>query len=141
MKTHNRAADAAVGYAADPMGRGIAYVALATGTATGVVRVPFTVKPLGALEGRENGYGAILAVATELRKRGYGRVALRLADEVVVDQLSGRRDVPPALGLPYVKARCALNGFASARVVRAEARDVADLEVRARAEVTLHVAA
>ena len=49
--------------------------------------------------------------------------------------------VPPALAMPYVKARCALNGFLAAHVERADAREVADLEARARAELQLRTAA
>jgi hypothetical protein len=43
--------------------------------------------------------------------------------------------------MPYVRARCALNGFAAARVERADPREIADLEGRARAELQLRTAA
>ena len=137
----NRAADAAVGYAADPTGRGLAYAAIATGTGTAVVRVPFQAAPLALFGGREFGYAAVNAIAAELRRRGFGRIRLRVADEEVVRDLASPRIVPPALAMPYVRARCALNGFPAARVERADRREIADLEARARAELQLRTAA
>jgi len=137
----NRAADAAVGYAADAAGRGLAYAAIATGTQTAVVRVPFQTTPLALYGGREFGFAAVHAVAGELRRRGFGRIRLRVADEDVVADLAGPRIVPPALAMPYVRARCTLNGFPAARVERADAREIADLEARARAELQLRTAA
>jgi hypothetical protein len=137
----NRAADATVGYAADATGRGLAYAAIATGTQSGVVRVPFQALPLALYGGREFGYAAVVAVANELRRRGYGRVRLRLSDEEVVRDLASPRIVPPALAMPYVRARCSLNGFPVARVERADRREIADLEARARAELQLRTAA
>ena len=137
----NTAADVLVGFAYDGSGRGIAYATLATGNASGVVRVPFSATPLALYQGREFGYAAVAAVGAELRKRGYARIRVRMADERVVRDLASPAVVPPALGMPYVRARCALNGFASARVERAEPRDIADLEGRARAELQLRTAA
>lgn len=137
----NRAADVAVGYASDRTGHGIAYATLATGTERGVLRIPFTAAPLAIHEGREFGYAAIAAVGAELRRRGFGRIRVRLADDDVVGDLTGRHTVPPALAMPYVKTRCLLNGFTSARVERADPREVADLEGRARAELQLRTAA
>jgi hypothetical protein len=137
----NRAADAAVGYSADATGRGLAYAAVATGTRSGVVRVPFQASPLALYGGREFGYAAVQAVATELLRRGFSRVRFRLADEEVVRDLASPRIVPPALAMPYVRARCSLNGFTAARVERADRRETADLEARARAELQLRTAA
>jgi hypothetical protein len=137
----NRAADVTVGYAADAAGRGIAYAALATGTQQDVVRMPFHAVPLAIHGGREFGYAAVQAVVVELRRRGFSRIRVRLADEDVVHDLTAPRMVPPALAMAYVKARCALNGFAAARVERADRREIADLEARARAELQLRTAA
>ncbi|HYZ16572.1 MAG TPA: hypothetical protein VE591_09235, partial [Candidatus Acidoferrum sp.] len=110
--TRHRSADVAVGYAADATGHGIAYAAIATGTGRGVVRIPFSAVKLAALDGREFGYGAVGAVAAYLRGRGFTRIRLRVADELVVADLTGQRDVPPALAMAYVKTRCTLHGFA-----------------------------
>jgi hypothetical protein len=137
----NRAADVTVGYAADPAGTGIAYAAVATGTGQGLVRAPFSAAPLALYAGRELGYAAVVAVLGELRRRGISRLRLRVADADLAHDLAAPRLVPPALGMPYVKARCALNGFTSVRVERAEPRDTADLESRARAELALRTAA
>jgi hypothetical protein len=139
--TRHRSADAAVGYAADRTGNGIAYLAIATGTGRAVVKVPFTAVPLAALDGREFGYAAVAAAGAYLRSRGFTRVRIRLADDTVVDDLNGRRTVPPALAMAYVKTRCILHGFAVARVERGEPVETHDLEARARAEIALRTPA
>jgi hypothetical protein len=130
----NSAADVLVGFAHDGSGRGIAYAAIANGSGRGVMRIPFNA-------GREFGYAAVAALGAELRKRGFARIRVRLGDERVVRDLASPALVPPALGMPYVRARCALNGFAAARVERADPREIADLEGRARAELQLRTAA
>ena len=135
------AADVLVGFAHDRSGRGIAYAAVADGRGRVVVRIPFSAKPLAHYAGLEFGYAAVAALAGELRKRGFSRIRIRLADEQAVRDLSSPALVPPALGMPYVRARCALNGFAAARVERADPREIADLEGRARAELQLRTAA
>ena len=137
----NSAADVLVGFAHDGSGRGLAYAAIADGSGRGVVRIPFSAKPLARYDGLEFGYAAVAALGTELHKRGFARVRMRLADERVVRDLASPAVVPPALGMPYVRARCALNGFAAARVERADPREIADLEGRARAELQLRTAA
>ncbi len=137
----NLAADVIVGYASDPAGRGLAYAAVANGRGRGIVRVPFATAPLALYDGREIGYAAVAAVGTELRRRGYVRIRVRVGDEAVVRDLAAPKLVPPALAMPYVKTRCTLNGFASARVERADPREIADLEGRARAELSLRSAA
>lgn len=137
----HRSADVAVGYAADSAGNGIAYAAIATGTARSAVRVTFGAQPLPALEGRELAYAAVSAVATYLRGRGFSRLRLRIADDGVVDELNGRRAVPLPLAMAYVKARCALNGFSVARVERGEPIETHDLQTRAQAEIALRASA
>jgi hypothetical protein len=135
------AADVTVGFAHDDTGRGLAYAAIADGSGRGVVRIPFSATPLARYDGVEFGYAAVAALGAELRKRGFTRIRVRLGDEHVVRDLASPALVPPALGMPYVRARCALNGFAAARVERAEPREIADLEGRARAELQLRTAA
>ena len=137
----NSAADVLVGFAHDGSGRGIAYAAIANGSGRGVLRVPFSATPLAIHEGREFGYAVIAALGAELRKRGFARIRVRVGDERLVRDLAAPAQVPPALGMPYVKARCALNGFLAARVERADPREIADLEGRARAELQLRTAA
>jgi len=139
--TRHRSADVAVGYAADRAGRGIAYAAIATGSGRAVTKIPFGALPLPALDGRELGYAAVAAVGAHLRGAGFTRVRLRLADELVVDDLNGRRPVPPALAMPYVKTRCILHGFAQARVERAEPIETSDLQSRAHTELAARTAA
>ncbi len=137
----NSAADVIVGYAADPTGRGIAFAAIANGSGQGVVRVPFVTSPLALYDGREIGYAAVTAIGVELRRRGYARIRVRLGDDALVRDLAAPNVVAPALAMSYVKTRCTLNGFVSARVERADAREIADLEGRARAELSLRTAA
>ncbi len=137
----NSAADVIVGFAHNGSGQGLAYAAIANGSGRGVMRIPFSAAPLALYDGREFGYAAVAALGAELRRRGFARIRVRLGDERVVRDLSAPALVPPALGMPYVRARCALNGFASARVERADPLEVADLEGRARAELSLRTAA
>jgi hypothetical protein len=137
----HRSADVAAGYAADHTGNGIAYAAIATGTGRAVVKVPFRAALLPALDGREVGYAAVEALGAYLRGRGFTRIRLRIADELVVDDLNARRTVPPALAMSYVKTRCVLHGFAVARVERGEPIETHDLETRAVAEIALRAPA
>jgi hypothetical protein len=137
QSSRHRSADVALGYAADHSGHGIAYAAIGTGTGRTVVRLPFGVPALPALDGREQGYAAVATVGGYLRARGFTRVRIRLAEDAVVDDLNARRSVPPGLTMEYVKTRCILHGFAAARVERAEPIETRDLETRARADVAL----
>jgi hypothetical protein len=73
-----------------------------------------------------------------LRSHG-SRIAVQLEDAELVADLTQRRTVPVALMLPYVRTRCALNAFASWRLVAGS--DASDLSARAAAEVSLSVAA
>jgi len=135
------AADVAIGYAADERGSGLAYATVNTGAGPTVVRLPFRVAPLTALDGLENGYAAVAALARHLRARGLSRVRVRAADVRVVADLNGAGSPPKALAMDYVKIRCLLNGLGAARLELADTTDVADLAARARAELHLHVAA
>jgi hypothetical protein len=135
------AADVALGYAADQEGNGVAYAAIATGTSLGTVRIPFHVRRLPGVDGREVGYAAVAAVGNHLRARGFGRVRLRVDDAHVVADLVGTKVVPPSLAMAYVKTRCVLHGFLSARLEPAESIETTDLATRARAEITLNAAA
>lgn len=131
----HRSADVAIGYAADARGVGYAYAAIAGGSGRGDVRVPFTCRPLAALEGREIGYAAVAAVAAHLRARGFTRVRLKIANGRVAEELSARAAAHPALAMAYVKTRCLLHGFAVARVERGEPIEIEGLTARARADV------
>ena len=135
------AADIALGFAADGRGTGVAFATIATGTARSTVRLGFRFKPLAALEGKEAGYAAVAALAAHIKARGFGRIRVRVADAGLAAELSGQRNVGPALGMAYVKTRCALYAFTSARIEAGEAVEIADLQARARAEVSLTVAA
>jgi len=135
------AADIAVGYAVDSKGHGIAYAAISTGTSSGTVRIPFTATVQPALEGRDVGYAAVAAVATQLKRRGIGRARFRLDDQNVVADLSGAGNPPKALAMSYVRTRCLLHGLGTVRLETAEPIETRDLTSRARAEVTLTVAA
>lgn len=132
--------DATVGFAADEAGFGIAYAALSAGSNQKSVRVPFTVRRYPALLDREIGYAALTAVADKIAEMGCKRVRFRVPDDRVVNDIAERRDVPAPLAIEYVRLGCALNRFAEYRLdVDGEGAD--DLTARARAEVTLHVAA
>ncbi|HTX59763.1 MAG TPA: hypothetical protein VMH02_08775 [Verrucomicrobiae bacterium] len=128
--------NAAVGYAADERGWGVAYARLADGDR--LLRVAFPVRRVDGSE-REVGYAALAAVAHALRERQAGAVCLTIADRDLVDDVNGRRDLPEAVVLPYVRLRCALNAFAAVELRTGD--QAGDLTQRARAEVALHVAA
>lgn len=132
--------DATVGFAADDHGRGVAYVALAAGKKEKSVRIPFNVRRYPALLDREVGYAAMTAVAERLTEMGCRRVNFHVADERVVEDFCERREVPMPLAIEYVRLGCALNRFAEYRL-HPGAGPAEDLTARARAEVTLHVAA
>lgn len=130
---------AAVGFAADDQGNGVAYVRIAGSKAERVLRVPFGVKRLGGLRGREVGYAALHAVATVLRRHVSSGVTLLLDDPGLADDLREHREVPSVLTLAYVRLRCALNQFAQYEI--AEGEGESDLTARARSELAMHVAA
>jgi len=129
---------AQLGYAADRLGKGVAYARLTTRTGERLVRVAFRVQRFEGLGGREIAYAAVTALATMLCERGVDRVAFRLSDTDLVTDCNERRDVPPPLVLPYVRLRCALNRLADFTLGTG---GDPDLEARARAELVLHTAA
>ena len=135
------AADVAVGYAADNLGRGIAFASIATGTSSGIVRIPFRATALPALEGRDVGYAAVAAISAHLKSRGFGRARVRIADGNVVADLSGNGQPPKALAMAYVKTRCLLHGLGSVRLEAAEPIEIRDLTKRAQTELSVHVVA
>ncbi len=140
-RRNKTAADVAIGYGIDERGRGIVFATIATGTASRVVRLSFAATPAPALEGREAGYAAIAAIGHYLKRHGFGRVRIRLADERVARELNGMTTPPKALAMAYVRVRCLLHGLGLARLEVAQPIEVRDMQARATAEITLHVAA
>lgn len=138
QRTTLQTVEALIGYAADAGGRGVVYARLAA-PEEHLLRVPFSVRRGRDLNGREVGFGALAAIAGELRKRGVRRATFGLEDAQLIEDLDAHRTVPEALVLPYVRLRCALNQFAES-TLRLDTK-AADLAQRARAEVALHVAA
>lgn len=124
-----------VGFGAGQGGRGIAYARIRGGAAEHLLRVAFKVRREFVEE--EVGYAALTAVARALRKRRLANVRLAVDDAGLVDGLSGG-EIPPAMVLPYVRLKCALNGFDDVRVSATQSTDLAQ---RARAEVALLPAA
>ncbi|MDQ2864645.1 MAG: hypothetical protein M3R51_00300 [Candidatus Eremiobacteraeota bacterium] len=128
-----------LGYDAGADGGGIVYARLRSAAGERLVRAAFHVKRLTGTEGRENGYGALTAIALLLRERGIESIHLKLSDGALLEDIATHRSVPAALVLPYVRLHCALNRFASFSVSAGEEDE--DLAQRARAEVALHIAA
>lgn len=124
-----------VGYGAGHGGRGIAYVRIRGGAAEHLMRIAFRMRR--EFDEGEVGYAALTAVARALRKRRLTNVRLAVDDAALVEGLSGA-EIPAAMVLPYVRLKCALNGFDDVRV---NATPTTDLAQRARAEVALLPAA
>ncbi|MBV8728162.1 MAG: hypothetical protein JO233_10270 [Candidatus Eremiobacteraeota bacterium] len=139
-KRQRKAIEATVGFGADDLGNGVAYVELRTSRARRVARVDFSLERIPALLGREVGYAALTAVAKRLADGGFEEASFRVADPQLVDDLDGKAEVPPPLSLGYVNLRCQLNRFRDAKI-RVDDQAAEDLAARARAEVTLHIAA
>ncbi|MBC5810082.1 MAG: hypothetical protein GIW95_04385, partial [Candidatus Eremiobacteraeota bacterium] len=118
----------------------VAY-AVAGGGRVPIVRVEFSCRPLPALRGRDVAYFALDAVLSELLRRNLDRIRLEIDDETLADDLAERRALPNALIVPYLRLRCALNRFREASVTRAGDAVGRDLSARARAEISLDVAA
>jgi hypothetical protein len=140
-KTAPAPLDVTVAYAADAYGAGLAYALVHGSQRDRVLRMPFTARVVAGLGGREVGYAALLAIASELRTRGLQAVTLRLGDPELVRDIRERRDLPTVLTMPYVSVRCALNRFAYAEVALTGDERWRDLDARARADASLHLAA
>lgn len=127
-----------LGYAADEVGKGVAYARLASRTGERLVRAAFRVQRFAGLDGREVAYAALTAIASMLSERGVERAVFSVPDAALVADRSEHRDVPPPIVLPYVRLGCALNRFkAFALAVGVDP----DLTQRAIAEVALTPAA
>jgi glyoxylase-like metal-dependent hydrolase (beta-lactamase superfamily II) len=133
--------DVTIAYAADASGAGLAYALVRGAQRERVLRIPFEARVIPGHGGRENGYAALLAVATDLRNRGVQDVALRIGDAELVRDIRERRELPTVLSIPYVAVRCALNRFAHAEVAFCDDERWRDIDARARADVSLHLAA
>jgi hypothetical protein len=143
MRTRNKGRSAAVkiGYAADERGEGVAYALVSDVGGEWTLRSAFRVRRVRGLGGREVAFAALAAVVAALRTRGTRALDIEVGDDTVAAEIEGRRPIPPALAMPYVTLRCALNGLGQARIRSVGGAATADLEARARAEVSLHVAA
>jgi len=140
-RTQRQPIDCTIGFAANAEGQGLAYAALRSDGREQVERVPFALRPAPALLGRDIAYVAVEAVAAELATRGIEGVRLLIDEPPLLGDFHERRALPAALSLPYIALRCRLNGFREARLGPADAAVVRDLSARARAEISLLVAA
>jgi hypothetical protein len=130
------AIDAAVGYAADERGNGIAYVSAVKSETRRLLRIAFRVA--APVSERAVGYAALTAVARALAKRGVRGVRFVLSDREFAQEVATGSGVSDTFAIPYVRLRCALNAL-SRFEVRVSSTD--DLTQRARAEAALNVAA
>ncbi|MGR4064664.1 MAG: hypothetical protein ACLQPV_04375 [Vulcanimicrobiaceae bacterium] len=129
---------AVLGFAADDEGCGVAYARLGA-SGEQLLRVPFRVRRYPGLGGREVGYAALAAVAGRLSDRGVSRVAFEMNDAELVSDVAERRSLPAPLILPYVGLRCSLNRLDAYALTCGPGSE--ELAQRARAEVSVHVAA
>jgi hypothetical protein len=130
--------DAAVGYAADERGNGLAYARLTDGKSRRrLLRVGFRVnaRPITA---RATGYAAMTAVTQALCRRGFKSVRFVVSDKEFAREIATGRNVTDELQLAYVGLRCALNSLVSSRV---DSGATDELTQRASAEVMLNLAA
>jgi hypothetical protein len=145
MKRQKRAEEvvrATIGFAAGESGEAVAYVSLGRGLGLEqTLRLPFRCRVLPSLSGRDVAYAAALAVAGELLQRGIKRVTLALDQEELVEDIRQHRTVPAALAVSYVLLGCALNRFREASLECSPSSTCRDLAARARADISLHVAA
>jgi hypothetical protein len=134
-----------LGFAAGIDGRGVAYATLCrsfeSSRRESSIRLVFTCRPLPALAGRDVAYAALDAIAAALLERDVRDVEIAIDDSLLPIDLAERRSVPSPLIVPYVALRCRLNRFRRVRVTAAKDGLARDLSARARAEVSLHVAA
>jgi hypothetical protein len=132
-----------IGFAFGDREEGVAYArVLGSREPEHVQRITVPFRPQPALLGRDGAYAVLLAVAAELRKQGVrDTVQFEIADEALVRDLADRRPVPAPLAMPYVLLGCALNRFKSASVRLGDAPACRDLTARARADISINVAA
>jgi hypothetical protein len=123
-----------IGYAVGGGSRGVVYARI-MGDRPTVLRADFCAEALEALAG---GFAAIRAMAPLVRKHA-ADVDIQLDDAELLADLTQQRELQPGRLLGYVRARCALNTFASWRVSECAGCD--DLKARALAEVSMRVAA
>lgn len=133
----SRGATARVGFAVDRSGHGIVYARLVADGRMSVLRASFRVQP-DSESALRSGFAAIAAIGLHLRKRT-DCLELQVDDAALVAALTQHGELPVALLLPYVRARCALNAFAGCRVRVSTGPN--DLAARALAEVSMRVAA
>jgi hypothetical protein len=129
--------EATVGYAADERGNGLAYARLTGGRSRRLLRAGFRIgaRPITA---RATAYAALTAVTQALCRRGFKSVRFVVADDEFVREIATGQNVTDDLQLAYVGLRCALNTLVSFRV---DSGETDELTQRARAEVTLNLAA
>jgi len=132
-----RPAPVTIGFAAGRHGHGVAYVKFGE-RADALMRVPFSVSRLPALDGREISYAALTAALRVLLERGTSRLEIAMDDALLVEELQRRRDVPRALTLPYIQLGCLLNRLQDVTFAPCAG---ADLSRRARSEVEAAAAA
>lgn len=129
---------AILGFAGDGAGRGIAYLRMRRGGKERVARRVFRFRAHPGLGERETGYAAMETMLPVLRKHAR-RIDIELDDAELFADLTQQREIPVALMLPYVRVRCALNGFESWTL--GVGMDARDLTARSRAEISLPDAA
>jgi hypothetical protein len=125
-----------IGFAAGGAGHGVAYARVRRAASEQLLRIGFRLS-LGFGD-REVGYAAVTEVARALQRRGVQKVALAIDDARLLSELDRQAEVPDTIVLPYVRLKCALNGFDT---VELSTNDSGELAQRARAEVALHTAA
>ena len=127
---------AEVGYASDRSGRGVAYARLHSVAGAHVLRVTFGLR--AGFDARETAFAALTTVARTLRRRGVRNVIFAVEEAELEAAVERHGELDAVMVLPYVRLKCALNGFDEVRIDTAEA---SDLTQRARAEIALHPAA
>lgn len=127
----------ALAYAAGHHGGGVCYLRI-RGVQDRIARVPFSVRRLPGLGGREVGYAALAAAAALLRQRGIARAEISVPDVELSLDIAQRRSVATPLVIPYVQTQCVLNQFESVTVTSGEDPE---LDARARMEAGISEAA
>ncbi len=138
METRKRQS-ARVGYATNDDGAGIVYARIVENGRARILRAAFRLsKSDNGGDPRAAGFAALCAIAPLLRRHA-ADVDVLVDDVHVAENLTHHSELPAGLLLAYVGARCALNTLRSARLLVAAGPN--DLAARARAEVSLRIAA